>query len=290
MGTRTEYGPATFCWVNLSTPDPAQARRFYGEVFGWHYEDRTADGFWFARKHGANVAAIYPRDEQERAHGLPPHWNNYVNVSDADAAVARALELGGAVFDGPFDVSDAGRTAVLLDPTGAMFWVWQPRAHIGAGHVNDVGSLTWNELGTDDPERAITFYSALFGWHFQPRNSGADPAYWVIANPAAAGGRNGGLREAAGGEHPDVDLVLHRRLGRDGCPDGRGVGWQRPARRGPPGRRRHRPGRRSHRRRLRPVPGAGRRLSRPPPTNRGDLSRWLTARSGGSAATSWRPG
>lgn len=198
MGTRKEYGPATFCWVNLSTPDPAQARRFYGEVFGWHYEDRTADGFWFARKHGANVAAIYPRDEQERAHGLPPHWNNYVNVSDADAAVARALELGGAVFDGPFDVSDAGRTAVLLDPTGAMFWVWQPRAHIGAGHVNDVGSLTWNELGTDDPERAITFYSALFGWHFQPRNSGADPAYWVIANPAAAGGRNGGLRETAG--------------------------------------------------------------------------------------------
>src|SRR5690606_27005213 len=111
--------------------DPDAARRFYAALFGWDYDDRTEDGggFWMARRYGANVAAIYEREEQERAHDLPPHWNNYVSVVDADAAAARAVELGGAVFDGPFDVSDAGRTAVLLDPAGAMFWVWQPRKH-----------------------------------------------------------------------------------------------------------------------------------------------------------------
>lgn len=93
MGERSKYGPGTFCWINLSTPDPDGARRFYGELFGWDYDDR-ASGFLMARRYGANVAAIYEREEQERAQGLPPHWNNYVTVSDTDAAADRARDLG----------------------------------------------------------------------------------------------------------------------------------------------------------------------------------------------------
>ena len=207
MGARSGYGPGTFCWANLSSTDPEAARRFYGELFGWSYDDRTGDdgGFWMARRYGANVAAIYRREEQERAQGLPPHWNNYVSVSDAGAAAAHARELGGTVFEEPFDVSDAGRTAVIIDPAGAMFWVWQPRAHIGAGHVNDVGCLTWNELYTNDAERAIEFYSSLFGWGFERVDTGdAEPTSWLIGNDAAAEGRNGGMRKLA---DPDAEPI-----------------------------------------------------------------------------------
>lgn len=197
MGTRQEYGPGTFCWINLSSTDPDAARRFYADLFDWRYDDHTGDGggFWMARRHGANVAAIYEREELERERGLPPHWNNYVSVSDTDAAVTRAEQSGGSVFDGPFDVTDAGRTAVLLDPAGAMFWVWQPRAHIGAGHVNDTGCLTFNELSTHDPGGAIEFYSSLFGWTFERVDAGDGPAYWAIGNDSAAKGLNGGMRE-----------------------------------------------------------------------------------------------
>lgn len=194
MGARSKYGPGTFCWVNLSTPDPDGAKRFYGELFGWDYDDRVG-GFLMARRYGANVAAIYEREEQERAQGLPPHWNNYVTVSDTDAAADLAKDLGGSVFEEPFDVTDAGRTAVLIDPTSAMFWVWQPRKHIGAGHVNDVGCLTWNELSTPDPEHAIGFYSSLFGWSFERMGTSDRRSYWVIGNDTAAAGRNGGMRE-----------------------------------------------------------------------------------------------
>lgn len=206
MGTRTAYEPGTFCWANHSTPDLAGAKRYYGELFGWGFDDRTndGDGFWMARRHGENVAALYPREEQERAQGLPPHWNNYVSVADADASAARAVELGGAVTEGPFDVSDAGRTAVLTDPTGAMFWVWQPRAHIGAGRVNDAGCLVWNELRTDDPERTLAFYSALFDWSFEQRDPTDGGAYWVISNRAAGGGRNGGVRQVSTHDVPDA--------------------------------------------------------------------------------------
>lgn len=203
MGTRTEHPPGTFCWVNHSTPDLAGATSYYGALFGWEFEDRTngGQGFWMARRHGTNVAALYPREEQERAQGLPPHWNNYVSVADTDIFAARAVELGGTVAEGPFDVSDAGRTAVLIDPTGAMFWIWQPRAHIGAGRVNDPGCLVWNELSVADPERALAFYSTLFGWTFERHDLAHGGAYWVISNPGS--GRNGGVREVATGDAPD---------------------------------------------------------------------------------------
>lgn len=198
MGTRTNYGSGTFCWINLSSTDVAAARHFYAELLGWEYDER--DGFSMARRYDANVAAIYEREEQERAQGLPPHWNNYVSVDDADATAARADELGGSVVEGPFDVTDAGRTAVIIDPTGAMFWVWQPRAHIGAGHVNDAGCLTWNELATRDPERAIQFYTSLFGWKFERADSGDGAWYWLIGSSTAANGRNGGMRELSAEE------------------------------------------------------------------------------------------
>jgi uncharacterized protein len=197
VGARDEYGPGTFCWANLSSTDPEAAMRFYAGLFGWDYEERPADGggFVMARRGGAEVAAIYPREPDERDRGLAPHWNNYVSVTDADAAVGSAAELGASVFEEPYDVSDAGRTAVLIDPVGAMFWVWQPRRHIGARRVNDVGCLTFNELVTADVERSMDFYSALFGWTFEPFETGDGSALWVIGNDTAANGLNGAMRE-----------------------------------------------------------------------------------------------
>jgi hypothetical protein len=95
---------------------------------------------------------------------VPPSWTSYVTVAGADAAVDLARELGGGVVAGPFDVMDLGRTAVLTDPQGAPFAVWEPRRRIGADRVNDVGCLCMNELATTDLDAARSFYEALFGW------------------------------------------------------------------------------------------------------------------------------
>ena len=75
-----------------------------------------------------------------------------MTVEDVDASVARAKELGGQVIVEPMDVMTAGRMAVLMDPEGAVFALWQPGEHIGAGIVNEFNTLTWNELRTRDPE------------------------------------------------------------------------------------------------------------------------------------------
>jgi uncharacterized protein len=54
--------------------------------------------------------------------------------------------------------------AVFADPLGAPFSIWQPRQHVGAGLVNEPGTLCWNELVTRDTDRAKAFYRAVFGW------------------------------------------------------------------------------------------------------------------------------
>jgi uncharacterized protein len=198
MGTRTSYAPGTFSWVDLATTDPGDAKRFYGELFGWELEDmptgEEGGTYTMAKVDGEYVGALSEMQPQQREAGIPPYWFNYVTVASADQAADRAGELGGTVHAGPFDVLDAGRMAVVADPAGAMFGLWEARRHIGAGRVNEPGCFTWNELATSDVDGAISFYSGLFGWELEEIDTGGGPRYWTIRHEGAAAGRNGGIR------------------------------------------------------------------------------------------------
>jgi uncharacterized protein len=128
------------------------------------------------------------QQEQERSQGIPPHWNSFVTVDDLDRRAAKAAELGGMVLIPPFDVLEAGRMAVVADPTGAVFAMWEPKGHIGAGLVNAPGALCWNELATKDAETAKSFYAGLFGWSMEDLDGAA---YTIIENGDKG---NGGIR------------------------------------------------------------------------------------------------
>ena len=184
MGKRTSYTPGTFSWVDLATTDAAAAKSFYSGLFGWETEDDDAGG---VRVHDVphrrrrRLRAL--RDVGGHArHGRPPNWTSYVTVADADAAAARAKQLGGAPIEDAFDVLDLGRMAVLEDPQGAVFAVWQPRTRIGAERVNDVGCLCMNELATTDIEAARSFYERLFGWTTEMVDTGPDGPAMVFAH------------------------------------------------------------------------------------------------------------
>jgi uncharacterized protein len=203
MGKRTSYEPGTFSYVELHTTDTEGAKSFYGDLFSWQGEDvpipEEAGGgtYTLLKLGGETVAALTPQAPPQRDAGVPPNWLSYVTVASADDAGTRAGELGGAVHAGPFDVMDFGRMAVIGDPTGAMFAVWQAGSSIGATQVNDPGCLTMNELSTNDVERAEGFYSGLFGWTFDQLDTGEAPPYWAIHHGGAARGLNGGMRELA---------------------------------------------------------------------------------------------
>jgi uncharacterized protein len=193
MGERSQYTPGTFSWTDLTTPDQEAAKAFYSGLFGWEITDTPVDdttSYSMAALDGKPVAAISPQPQQQRENGVPPMWNSYITVDDADAAVERARQLGADVHAQAFDVMTAGRMAVIQDPQGAYVLVWQPRDHIGAGVVNAPGALSWNELGSPDMEASARFYGDLFGWTTSPMEG--DMPYLVVKN--SDGHSNGGIR------------------------------------------------------------------------------------------------
>jgi predicted enzyme related to lactoylglutathione lyase len=191
MGERTRYETGTFSWVDLATTDQEGAKAFYAGLFGWDYDDMPiGDGatYTMCRLDGKDVAAIAPQRDEERKQGVPSHWNSYFTVHDLDEGAPRASELNGNLMMPPFDVLDAGRMAVVADPTGAIFLMWQPKNHIGAGLVNVPGALTWNELGTTDVAAAKQFYADLFGWTYDDLDMDGQGTYSIIRSGDRSGG------------------------------------------------------------------------------------------------------
>jgi predicted enzyme related to lactoylglutathione lyase len=196
MGERTKYSIGTFSWTDLTTSDQAAAKTFYGQLFGWSFQDMPAGEnmvYSMALVDGKPVAAISAQPQQQRDSGVPPMWNSYVTVESADHAVDRARNNGATVHAPAFDVFDAGRMAVIQDPQGAFFEVWEPRDHIGAGLVNGPGLLCWNELASPDPDGSFGFYKEMFGWSAEPF---ADSPIKYLVVKTADGHGNGGIREA----------------------------------------------------------------------------------------------
>jgi predicted enzyme related to lactoylglutathione lyase len=197
VGKRESYEPGTFSWVDLSTPDAEGAKAFYGGLFGWEFRDDEIPGggvYTMCLNGGDEVAGIAQQDQH------PAHWNNYVTVESADDTANKARDLGATLIEDPFDVMDSGRMAVFADPGGAMLCVWEPRSHIGAGRVNDLGCMGWNDLQTRDSEAAGDFYRALFGWETEPIEENGTLVYTTIKN---AGSQNGGFMPLSE-EHGDA--------------------------------------------------------------------------------------
>jgi predicted enzyme related to lactoylglutathione lyase len=204
MPERDGYIAGVPCWVDTSQPDPEAVLPFYGGLFGWEFEDVMPEGseghYFIGRIRGGDVAAVGSSSE-----GAPPAaiWNTYIWVERADQTAAKAREAGGRVLMEPFDVMDSGRMAVLADPEGAAFCVWQARNHKGAKIVNEHGALNFNGLATRDPEAARAFYGSLFGWKTLELPAGA---MWTLP------GYGDHLEERSPG--------LREQIGQMGGPDG----------------------------------------------------------------------
>lgn len=168
MSDRSEYAPGEFCWVDLATSDTEAAARLYGELLGWESQSagrvKETGGYGFFLRDGKQVAGYGPLQGE----GQPPAWASYVKVADADETAEKVRQAGGNVFIGPIDLpADSGRMAVIADPGGAVLGVMQQKQHPGARVVNEVGSWTWNQLGTRDLDAAKDFYGKVFDWSLE---------------------------------------------------------------------------------------------------------------------------
>lgn len=173
--TQMEHAPGDFCWIELATTDGPGAKKFYCELFGWEAQDNPIGPemvYTMLRLNGKDVGALFQKDETMK--DVPTAWASYISVASTDETVAKAQSLGATIVKDAFDVMEHGRMAVITDPTGATFCIWQPKMHKGVGVKGEANTLTWNELLTNDPAMATDFYTKLFGWTTKS-DSGAMP-------------------------------------------------------------------------------------------------------------------
>ena len=179
--------PGTVVWVDLATPDAAVSRAFYATLFDWEVDELgpEAGGYAIFTLAGMPVAGIGPTPALD----VPSAWTVHIGVDDAEASAARARIAGGSVLAGPMDVLDAGRLALVADPTGARFALWEGWRNPGAPFAQASGHPCWAELETRDEPAAAAFYPALFGWSARTDEAPGAARYteWMLDGRPVAG-------------------------------------------------------------------------------------------------------
>ncbi|MBT2418385.1 VOC family protein [Streptomyces sp. ISL-22] len=154
----TGYGEGVPCWVDAQLADVEAGKRFYGELFEWDFEE-AFDSTVLARLDGEPVASLSRKTDGR----MPTVWTVYFATPDAAALAGRIRAAGGQVVTAPVQVgAGLGTVALVTDPEGAVFGLWQAGEHPGFGRRHEVGTFVWAELYARDTEVANTFYGGLF--------------------------------------------------------------------------------------------------------------------------------
>ncbi len=126
IGTGITGVNGTLCWADLSTADVDKAKQFYSDLFGWNISagEHDTSGYLHIRNGKEFIGGIPP--SKFRNPNAPPHWLSYFLVADCDASASKAKELGGALYMNPSTTEGVGRMAIVADPQGAAFSIFQP--------------------------------------------------------------------------------------------------------------------------------------------------------------------
>ena len=184
-----EHHPGKMIWADLVTPDLAAAKRFYGGLFGWTFQDihgRNTD-YAIARLDGIPVGGLVQRAFRPGQHRRPA-WLTFIAVKDIVEAERTALAHGGKEISQPHMYAQRGTQAVFADPQGAVFGMLQS----SNGDPEDVqalpGEWIWSSLVTSDPRKAAAFYQAIFGYEIFdfPSDDGLEHIFLASENYARA--------------------------------------------------------------------------------------------------------
>lgn len=169
-------------WIDLGIPDLDRAIEFYRAMFGWEFDVGSAEvgHYTMCLLHGRPVAALMPNPDPD-ATGF--WWNVYLATPDCDHSAGRVTDAGGTLVADPMDVMDSGRMAIVRDPVGAQFGLWQGRAHIGCEVVNEPNSLVRNDLVTPDAGPARDFYASVFGFTLDRNEDMPDFDFTFLRRP-----------------------------------------------------------------------------------------------------------
>jgi len=169
---------STFIWIDLSTFDVAQASDFYQNVLGWEIP-QDEDTYLNCRLDGSACGGIYEMPPFFQKIRMPSFWMTYIAVTDINAIVARAKELGGKIEVEEQD--GQGRVALIRDPSGAGFTCYEGSERAASRDFRKTGSWCWSELWVSDVDRIRTFYTSLFGWTIQAESEAGRYAIHTVS-------------------------------------------------------------------------------------------------------------
>jgi len=177
-----------FVWRDLVTSDPAAARKFYGELLGWTFEETSAFGrpYLLAKQGGRYVGGIVQMPSGNDRGGS--QWLSYLSVGNLEAALATVEAAGGRRIVGPAEVSGVGRAALVWDAQGApvgLAEVGERLDGMAGGQGN--GEFFWMESLANDVPAALAFYRGLAGYEVEAHAAAAVPYYLLKSGSAQAG-------------------------------------------------------------------------------------------------------
>lgn len=181
----------SLCWADLMPADQDRAIAFYSGLFGWTIEKGGEQLAGYAQAHlgvptqASAVAGIFA----PMGGPPPPAWMIYLATADIDATLASASEHGGTVVLPAHDVPGSGRFAIVTEPHGAVFGLWQATGHTGFGTFGVPGAFCWAEFYSPDAAATGAFFSAILGLEAQPMDGPPGFIYLQMAVPTNPEGR-----------------------------------------------------------------------------------------------------
>ena len=163
-------------WHDLITDTPAESRRFYERLFGWEFESVGAalgfasnDAYTLIRNNGRLIGGMVDANQIKNEDDIS-QWVALISVADVERATSMVESGGGTVFTPPTDLAARGTIAVVADNTGALFALLQTKSGDPADREPDYGDFLWDELWTNDVEKATAFYQEIAGYEAVDEN------------------------------------------------------------------------------------------------------------------------
>lgn len=176
IGVATDrWLPGKIVWHDLLTDDVKEATEFYGELFGWSFDQR--ERVTTVRIGSRSIGSIIEIDEQAENRRLA-RWIGSVSVENVDRSVKLLTDQGGVVHEGPHNLPNRGRVAFVSDPHGAQLVLIRAKSGDLDDQPAEPGDWLWDELWTNDPGDSIRIYRELVGYSSIEESDG----YWVLVS------------------------------------------------------------------------------------------------------------